>query len=212
MAALRRSRSRAAGPTAAPRPSTPTTRGRRRPATAASVPRAPARRHPVATGPAPRRSRRADGPGLANSAAQLAHQHPSGLPADPAGRRGDHVGRTPHQRLHGRHAAAGSHAAAHQDDQAGDRAGTGAPGGAGPVCRSAVQRCQARDGLQGHRSPGRTDRARKAFLEATRDIPNSTTTRRWSPSAPTRTRSPSRSTGSAPSARTHTPDPGRRTP
>ena len=198
--AARRDRPRLLAP-AHPEPGTGSARRQRR---ACRAPRHCGTRRREAHGPA--EAEGTDGHRAANSPAQLAHQHASGLPADPAGRRRDHAGRTPYQRVHGRHAAAGSHAAAHQDDQAGDRTGQRAPGRSA-TCRPARLRNDAAAPadfkVTGPRTA--TDRARKAFLEATRDIPN--TDEDAGPGehpAPTRTRSPSRSTSSTASGPTRT--------
>ena len=97
-------------PTAVPRPSTPRTRARLRPATAATrcrgAPARPGVRH-GRSGPSPKGGTRStegpERPRLANSPAQLAHQHASGLAADPPGRRRDLARCAAHQRLAGRH-------------------------------------------------------------------------------------------------------------
>ena len=117
---------------------------------------------PTAKPPGARR-----GTGSADGAAQLAHLHASGLPARPPGGRGHHARRPAHQRLHGRHPAAGPHEAADRDDQAGDRAGRRAPGGARPVGRPPVARRQG-DRLHGQGPRDKTDRPRQEALRGRR--------------------------------------------
>ncbi len=114
-------------------------------------PRGPRARPPGAEG--------ADGPVRprpANSPAQLAHLHPSGVAARAPGGRGHLAGRAAHQPVHGRHPAARQHEAADGHDQAGHRAVRRAPGGARPVGRPARARRQG-DRLHGQGLP-REDR------------------------------------------------------